>query len=71
MSCDGQPKSLGGFGICSEAPFVLKECNHIDWDTLELDIWIPDTIMTPLILLYELKNTKPLPSLTKIRLVSG
>ena len=53
-NCGGQSKSVGGFGACSEVPFVLKECN---WDTLELGIWIPDhIILTPLNLLYELKK---------------
>ena len=41
-NCEGQPKRVGGFEACSEVPFVLKECNYINWDTLELDIWIPD-----------------------------
>ena len=39
------PKGVGGFGAFSEVPFVLKECNFVDWDTLELDIWIPDHYM--------------------------
>ena len=41
-SCEGQPKSVGGFGACSQVPFVLKEYKYINWDTLELDIQIPD-----------------------------
>ena len=41
-NCEGQPKSFGGFEACSEVAFVLKECKYIKWDTLELDIWIPD-----------------------------
>ena len=41
-SSGGQPKSAGGFGACSEVPFILKEFKHINWDTLGLDIWIPD-----------------------------
>ena len=62
-SCKGQAKSVGGFGACLEVLFVLKECNYINWDTLELDRWLPQQtiISTPLILLHELKNTKPTP----------
>ena len=28
-------------GACSDVPLDLKECNYINWDTLELDLWIP------------------------------
>ena len=56
-SYKGQQKSIREFGACSEVPFVLKECNYIDWDTLELDIYEHQTIiLTPLILIYELKT---------------
>ena len=41
-SSEGQRKNVGGVEVCSEVPFVLKECNYINWNTLELDIWIPD-----------------------------
>ena len=37
-SCEGQPKSVGGFGACSEVPFILTECKYFDWDTLEQEI---------------------------------
>ena len=41
-SCEGQPKSVEGFGTFSDVPFVLKKCHYINLDTPELEIWIPN-----------------------------
>ena len=41
-SWEGQPKGVGGFGAYSGVPFVLKDCNYINCDTLKLDINLPD-----------------------------
>ena len=46
-SCEGQQKSVRGFGACSEVSFVPKECSYINWDTLKLDIWIPFHYIEP------------------------
>ena len=66
-NCKGQPKSVGWFEARSEVPFVLKECNYIDWDTLELIYGYQTIILTTLILLYGLKNTMPMPTLVYIQ----
>ena len=67
-SCGGQPKSVWGFGACSEVPFVLKECKYINWDTLELDIWIPHHYVdNSNFTLWTKKNTKLMPSLDALR----
>ena len=58
------PKVLEGVEHVYRFSYVLKESEYINWDTLELNIWIPDHyIDTSNFTLCTKKNTKPMPSL--------
>ena len=60
MKVNQKAKSVGGYGAWSQVSFTLKECNYIEQDTL---VYGYQTItLTPQILLYKLRNAKPMPS---------
>ena len=40
-SCEGQPKVMEYLKHNHRFPLSSRNCKYIDWDTLDLDIWIP------------------------------